>query len=85
VARAAGLSRRGLHQAFCEHAGCTPGEKIREVRLGFAKQLLRDTEEKIESVACQSGYANLNTFFLAFRKAERVTPAEFRKVARRGQ
>lgn len=85
VARAAGLSRRGLHQAFCEHVGCTPGEKIRAVRLGFAKQLLRDTEEKIEPIAHQSGYPNLNTFFLAFRKAERSTPAEFRKVARRGK
>jgi LacI family transcriptional regulator len=85
VARAAGLSRRGLHQAFCEHVGCTPGDKIRDVRLGCAKRLLRESEEKIESIARQSGYQNLNTFFLAFRKAERVTPAEFRKVARRGK
>ena len=40
---------------------------------------------EFESIAHQSGYPNLNTFFLAFRKAERVTPAEFRNVARRGK
>lgn len=85
VARAAGMSRRGLHQAFCEHVGCTPGDKIRTVRLDLAKRLLADTEDKIESIAQQSGYPNINTFFIAFRKAEKTTPAEFRKVARRGR
>jgi len=85
VAKAAGMSMRGLHQAFGEHVDCTPGDKIRDVRLDFAKKLLAATEEKIESVAQQSGYPNINTFFIAFRKAEKTTPAEFRKVARRGR
>jgi LacI family transcriptional regulator len=83
VARVAGMSRRGLHQAFTEHVGCTPGDKIRNARLDFAKRRLAETEEKIESIAEQSGYASLNTFFVAFRKAEKGTPAEFRKNARR--
>jgi LacI family transcriptional regulator, galactose operon repressor len=85
VARAAGMSRRGLHQAFCEHAGCTPGDKIRNVRIDFARRLLAESEEKIESIAQRSGYPNLNTFFIAFRKSEKTTPAEFRKVARRAR
>ena len=85
VARAAGMSRRGLHQAFCEHAGSTPGDKLRTTRLDCAKRLLAGSEEKIESVAQQSGYPNLNTFFIAFRKTEKTTPAEFRKIARRGR
>lgn len=85
VARAAGMSRRGLHQAFSEHVGCTPGDKIRGVRLSLAKRLLAETEDKIESIAQQSGYPSINTFFIAFRRAEKTTPAEFRKVARRGR
>jgi LacI family transcriptional regulator len=83
VARVAGMSRRGLHQAFTEHVGCTPGDKIRHTRLEFAKRRLAETEEKIESIARQSGYPSLNTFFLAFRKSANATPAEFRKLARR--
>lgn len=83
VARAAGMSRRGLHQAFCEHVGCTPGDKIRNVRLSLAKRLLAETTDKIESIAQQSGYPSLNTFFVAFRKSENATPAEFRNIARR--
>ncbi len=85
VAKAAGMSRRGLHQAFCEHLGCTPGDKIRDTRMAFAKRLLAESDEKIESIAHRSGYPNLNTFFGAFRKAEKSTPAEYRKIARRAR
>jgi LacI family transcriptional regulator len=85
VARAAGMSVRGLHQAFCLHIGCTPGDKIRNMRIDYAKRLLAATEDKIESISQQSGYQNLNTFFIAFRKAAKTTPAEFRKAARRAR
>ncbi|MDB6171894.1 MAG: Transcriptional regulator, AraC family [Chthoniobacteraceae bacterium] len=85
VARVAGMSRRGLQQAFTEHVGCTPGDKIRQVRLDYAKRRLAETEEKIESIAQRSGYPSLNTFFVAFRKSEKTTPAEFRKVVRRAR
>ena len=85
VACAAGMSRRGLHQAFCDHIGCSPCDKIRNVRLDFAKLMLAETEDKIESVAQQSGYSSLNTFFIAFRRSEKSTPAEFRKATRRGR
>jgi hypothetical protein len=30
-------------------------------------------------------YPNVNTFFIAFRKAEDTTPTAFRKIARRGR
>jgi LacI family transcriptional regulator len=85
VAAAAGMSRRGLHQAFCEHVGCTPGEKLRQTRMDLARRLLADSDEKVESVAHQCGYPNLNTFFIAFRKIAQATPGEFRKAARRGR
>jgi LacI family transcriptional regulator len=83
--RIAGISRRGLRQAFCEHVGCTTGDKIRVVRIDHAKRLLLESEEKIESVALRSGYPSLSSIFLAFRKAEKTTPAGFRKIARRGR
>ncbi|MES2921793.1 MAG: DNA-binding transcriptional regulator [Verrucomicrobiota bacterium] len=85
VAKVAGMSVRGLHQAFGEHINCTPGEKIREVRLGLAKKQLSESEEKIESIAQQCGYPNINTFFIAFQKAEGMTPGAYRKATRRGR
>jgi LacI family transcriptional regulator len=85
VAKVAGMSVRGLHQAFGEHIHCTPGAKIREIRLGLAKKLLSESEEKIESIAKQCGYPNINTFFIAFQKAEEMTPGAYRKSTRRGR
>jgi LacI family transcriptional regulator len=85
IARASGMSRRGLHDAFSEHLGCTPGDKLRSVRIEFSKRLLAESDAKIESVARHSGYSSLNTFFIAFRKAEKMTPAGFRNIAKRGR
>jgi LacI family transcriptional regulator len=82
VARAAGMSRRALHQAFCRHIVCTPGETIRRMRINFAKRRLAESNDKIETIAVQTGFSSLNTFFIAFRKSEKMTPTEFRKFAR---
>jgi LacI family transcriptional regulator len=81
VAAAALMSRRGLHQAFCEHVGCTPGDKIRGARIEAAKRMLAESTDKIGNVARRCGYPNLNTFFAAFRKVTGMTPAEFRKCS----
>lgn len=84
VAEAACMSRRGLHQAFCEHVGCAPGEKIRSTRIQAAKRILGGSDDKIETVAKRCGYLNPNTFFASFRSVVGISPAEFRRMARRG-
>ena len=84
VARHAGMSRRGLHQAFVDNLGRTPGEHLRSTRIEHAKSLLCETDQKVESVAEASGYASLNSFFITFKQACGMPPAEYRKHARRG-
>ena len=85
VARSAGMSRRGLHQAFTENLNRTPGEHLRTVRLENAKTLLSETDHKVESVALASGYPSVNSFFIAFKQFAGMPPAEYRKQARRGR
>lgn len=84
VARAAALSRRGLHQAFLEHLDRTPGEELRARRVEHAKKLLAETDEKVEVVARQSGYQSANSFCVAFRKSERQSPVAYRRSVRPG-
>ncbi|TXT51849.1 MAG: LacI family transcriptional regulator [Limisphaerales bacterium] len=84
VARAAALSRRGLHQAFLEHLDRTPGEELRSRRVEHAKKLLAETDEKVEVVARQSGYQSANSFCVAFRKSERQSPVAYRRSVRPG-
>ena len=79
------MSRRGLHQAFLDQMGRTPGGHIRAARIDLARKLLADTDTKVEVVAKRSGYLSLNTFFVAFKKACGKTPAEFRREAHRGR
>lgn len=85
VARNAGMSRRGLHQAFVDNLGRTPGEHLRATRIEHAKRLLCETDLKVESVANTSGYPSVNSFFIAFKQSCGLPPAEFRKHARRGR
>ena len=85
VARHAGMSRRGIHQAFTEHLARTPGEHLRATRMEHAKKLLSESDYKVEDVAGRSGYPSLNSFFIAFKRFGGSSPAEYRKQARRGR
>ena len=82
VAVAAALSRRGLHQAFLEYLGRTPGEEIRTVRLEHAKKLLAETDYKIEAIGGLSGFQSANSFCIAFKNGAGQSPAAFRKSIR---
>ena len=84
VAKAAGVSRRGLHQNFQEYLGKTPGEQITFFRLEHAKQLLAETEQKVESIAEASGYQSATNFFIAFKKNTGLSPTAFRKSIQHG-
>jgi len=78
LAKAAAMSRRGLHKAFLEHLGRNPGEELQRFRVERAKQLLARCDEKVESVAYQCGYQSSNSFYLAFKQATGLSPTEFR-------
>jgi len=82
LATVAQMSERGLRQAFVKHVGCTPGDRLRTVRIDSAKRMLAGSSEKIESIAQRCGYSNLNSFFATFRRSENMTPAEYRRVMR---
>jgi len=79
VARSAGMCTRGLQKAFVEHIRRSPGQELHRVRIDHAKQVLASCSEKTESVAAMCGYANLNSFWVAFRRATGMSPAQYRK------
>ena len=75
----ASMSRRGLHKAFLQVLGRTPGEELHELRIQKAKRLLRETSHKIHSVAEMCGYQSANTFCISFRQTTRTSPGRFRE------
>jgi LacI family transcriptional regulator len=75
----ASMSRRGLHKAFVQVLGRTPGAELHELRIQKAKRLLCETSHKIHSVAEMCGYQSSNTFCISFRQTMRTSPGRFRE------
>ncbi len=78
----AAMSRRGLHKAFLEHLGRTPGEELHRVRIQQAKRLLLESDEKIEVLAGMCGYSSPNSFSIAFKQATGLSPKQYRDEQR---
>ena len=79
VVGAASMSRRGLHKAFLQVLGRTPGEELHALRMKKARQLLCETSHKIHSVAQMCGFQSANTFCISFRQAMKTSPGRFRE------
>lgn len=76
------MSRRGLHKAFLEHLGRTPGQELQRVRIERAKKILTATDQKIESVAHESGYQSVNSFCVAFKRVTGMSAKKYREKMR---
>ncbi len=79
----AAMSRRGLHKAFLEHLGRTPGQELQRVRIERAKKLLTESGLKVEVVARSCGYQSINSFCVAFKRVTGMSAKMFREKVRR--
>lgn len=73
-------------QYFCryfkENTGKTATRYIHEIRIEKAAEALAETDEKIITVAENSGFDNIGYFIRKFRELKGVTPSEFRKKSK---
>jgi LacI family transcriptional regulator len=74
----AAMSRRGLHKAFLEQLGRTPGQELQRVRIDRAKRLLAESSHKLEVLAEMCGYQSANSFCVAFKRATGMSPKQYR-------
>jgi len=74
----AAMSRRGLHKAFQDNVGRTPGQELQRVRIERAKRLLTESDNKVEVLATMCGYQSANSFCVAFKQATGMSPKQFR-------
>jgi transcriptional regulator GlxA family with amidase domain len=78
VAKIAGVSLRQLERAFRSHLERGVHEHYLALRLGRARQLLRETSLSILEIALATGFASASQFSRAFRKTFGYTPREAR-------
>lgn len=79
IARAAGISERGLHDRFQRELGISPFAYLTERRTARALALLEQTGQPIHEIAVLTGYSDQSALTRALRKARGVTPAAFRR------
>ena len=82
VARALGVARSGLQRRFLRALGRGMKEEIQRVRFDRARGLLAGSRAKLELVAEQAGFASVQRFSAAFRRASGVAPGEYRRRLR---
>jgi LacI family transcriptional regulator len=79
VVRVAAASRRSLETRFRAAMGRTIHEEIARTRLARARRLLKDTTLTVEKVAAGAGFRAVQRFHAAFRRAEGMSPGEWRR------
>lgn len=84
LARHAGLSRRQLTEQFLRHVGEPVARYALRLRIEVACQRLAESNNKIEAIAAELGFATSAYFCTVFRKKTGMTPAQFRSRQRKG-
>jgi AraC family transcriptional regulator len=78
LAEVAGVHPDHLARSFRRHFGQSIAEYLRGVRLDWAAQALRDTDEPIPHIAHRAGFADQSHFTRAFRRRMGMTPGRYR-------
>lgn len=77
----AGLSPFHFLRLFTRVLGVTPHQYLVRARLRRAARLLAEEERPITDVAYDVGFGDLSNFVRTFRRAARVSPRDFRRLA----
>ena len=78
IANALNISYRSLARQFKAESGVTISDKLTELRLNAAKQLLTDSNMPLYDVAAAVGYENEFYFSNIFKKNEGISPSRYR-------
>lgn len=72
------LSREHISRRFKQETGTTLSSYVMQLRIDQAKQWLRETDEKMYSIALKLGYQDETYFSKLFKKTVGMTPLEYR-------
>jgi AraC-like DNA-binding protein len=78
LAKTLKISKRALHKTFLKNMGQSPGRELRRMRIERAKDLLLNSNHSQKVISRMSGYRNMNSFWVSFRKIVGESPGKFR-------
>jgi len=80
VAKQLGTNARTLSEMLHREMQTSFSLLINEYRIARAKNLLKNSDEKISNIAYQCGFNSNQVFFRTFAKITGTTPSEWRKI-----
>jgi LacI family transcriptional regulator len=80
LADRAGISRRALQRRFKAMTGRTLREELLEAQLARVRQMLADTDLKLEAIAVRAGFRYIGYLCSSFKKQTGMTPGEYRRI-----
>ena len=79
-AKAFGFSRCYFSTLFKKYTGTTLHDYLLCYRLDKAKLMLAQNQYTINEIAEKTGFNDTGTFIRAFKKKEKVTPLQYKKL-----
>jgi len=79
IAKACSCSVSTVCHLFKRYKGISIRQYICDLRLSYAKELLKTSNLSVSSIAQKSGFSNYNYFSIAFKKETGLSPYAFRK------
>ena len=83
LAEQAHLSKNFFRTKFCQLMGLSPREYLNQVRLSYAKKLLRTSTLPIAHISEACGYDSQAYFNYVFKQETDKTPLEYRRFAQK--
>jgi YesN/AraC family two-component response regulator len=78
IANQVGRPEKYITQLFKEHTGETIADRLEQIRIRQATELLMQNELTIEEIAEQVGYNSAHSFRRAFKRVSGTSPSHFR-------
>lgn len=79
VSKEVGISDKYLSTFIKEHTGKTFSSYLDELRIGYSKYCLMNTDWSNEKIAEESGFGAVNSFYRVFKKYVGVSPSIYKK------
>lgn len=85
VAETVNMSYSWFRKTFKDYTGFAPAQYLLELRLQKAKEMLTNSAFSAKEIGLRIGFENHEYFFTAFRKKNKMTPIEYRKLTQKAE
>lgn len=84
IAEAVGAHPVYLAREFRKHSYCTVGDYVRRLRIEYACRQLSGSNDSLANIASSAGFFDQSHFSRTFKLHTGLSPAEYRRILRRG-